>query len=642
MTTVTKDTQTYDGSQIQVLEGLEAVRVRPGMYIGNTTEKGLHHLLWELIDNSIDEHLGGHGSLIDVRINKDGSITVIDEGRGIPVDIHPTQHIPAARLVFTVLHAGGKFDGGGYELSGGLHGVGSAVVNALSEYLEVEISRNGKVYTDRYENGGKPVTKLTNTGELPTIGTSKGNGTKVTFKPDATIFETVKWDGELIQERLKEKAFLNEGLTIQYEDTRTGEKQTFHEKDGIAGFIKELNQDKDALSSILTFRGRSNGIEATVSMQYVDSSNETIISYVNNIPTHDGGTHVTGFKSGMTRMINNYVKQLDFAKETFDGKDVRSGLVAIVSLKHPTPQYEGQTKGKLSNSDARSAVDEIIQRDGQRLMDRHIMDLKSIFAHIKKIAKFRKKEEQLRVRLDSKEIKLQTNGKLSACLSRDASKNELFIVEGDSAGGTAKQGRNRHHQAVMPLRGKVLNVEKATMASVLKNAEIVSLFAALGCGYGDEFDITKLKYDKIVILTDADVDGSHIRILLMTLFHRFAPELITQGHLYRGIPPLYKITFDRRATKDNPNFEYVYSDTELKQVQADGRKTIKAIQRYKGLGEMDAEQLWDTTLNPDTRLLEQFTIDSMVEASKVTELLMGSKTEPRREFIIKNAHKAEM
>ena len=637
-----KNNKEYNGSSIQVLEGLEAVRVRPGMYIGSTNTRGLHHLLWEVVDNAIDEHLSGYADQIKVNIQKDGSVNVEDNGRGIPVDIHPKQKIPTARVIFTVLHAGGKFNNSGYNISGGLHGVGASVVNALSEWMDVEIYREGKTYIDRFENGGKPVTTLTKEGLLPTKGKTNKTGTRVSFKPDESIFETVEWDEDIIKERLKEKAYLNPGITISFYNEKTNESRVFHEEEGIAGFIKELTEDSETLSSIISFEGRVNGIEAQVSMQYVSSTTETIISYCNNIPTHDGGSHVTGFKTGLTRLINNYVKELNFAKDTFDGKDIRSGLVAIVSLRHPNPQYEGQTKGKLSNTDAKSSMEEIISNDGRKMMDRHVMDLKEIVEHIKKVAKIRLKEDQLKVKLDSKEVKLQTNGKLAMCFSKDPKKNELFIVEGNSAGGTAKQGRDREFQSVLPLRGKVLNVEKSSMEKALKNQEIISLYAALGCGYGEEFNIEKLKYDKIIILTDADVDGSHIRILLMTLFRRFSPELLTQGHVYRGVPPLYKITFDKKATKNNPNFEYAYSDKELKKIQEDGRRTIKSIQRYKGLGEMDADQLWETTLDPHTRILEQITVDSMAETSKVTELLMGSKTEPRREFIVKNAHKANL
>lgn len=638
----TEEKKEYNAQSIEVLEGLEAVRKRPGMYIGNTHTKGLHHLIWEIIDNSVDEHLSGYGNNIYFTIHSDGSITIKDEGRGIPIDVHKKMNLPTVRVVLTILHAGGKFGGGGYPISGGLHGVGSSVVNALSEFMDVEVSRDGNIYHDRYENGGTPVVALTKTGELPIIGKSDITGTSITFKPDESIFETVEWDADLIRTHLREKVFLNKHLYIHYLDERTGESEVFHEEDGIAGFIKELNEDKTIVTNILTLNGMSNGIEVDIAFQYTKDYNETIISYCNDIPTQDGGTHVTGIRGGMTRLINGYVKELKLAKTTFEGKDIRSGLVAVVSIKHPEPQYEGQTKGKLGSSDAKPAVEDVVQREGQKALDLRIMELKAIVEHIQETVKFHKKEESLKLNLQSKEIKLQTNGKLASCLSRDYANNEIYIVEGDSAGGTTKQGRDRKFQAVMPLRGKILNVEKASMETILANEEIVSLFSALGCGYGDNFDITKLKYGKIVILTDADVDGSHIRILLLTLFFRFAPELLTKGHVFRGVPPLYKATFDRKTTKAKPNFQYLYSDAELAAIQSDGRSTVKNIQRYKGLGEMDAEQLWETTLDPSTRLMEKITIDSMVESNKTTKLLMSKETEARRSFIVKNAHKAKI
>lgn len=635
-------TQEYNAGSIEVLEGLEAVRKRPGMYIGNTHSKGLHHMIWEILDNSIDEHLAGYANEIHFTINTDGSITISDNGRGIPVEIHPKMKLPTSRVVLTVLHAGGKFDNKAYALSGGLHGVGSSVVNALSEFLEVDISRNGQIYHDRFENGGKPVVTLTKKGELPVIGKTDQTGTKITFKPDASIFETTEWDVEIIQNRIKEKAYLNRHLTIYYKDERNGEEIVFHEEAGIVGFVKELNEDKDALTSILVIDGVSNNIEVEIAFQYTDDHTENVISYVNDVPTHEGGTHITGLRSGMTRLINGYVKDLNISKETFEGKDIRSGLTAIVSIKHPDPQYEGQTKGKLGSNDAKSAVEDVVTRVGQQVLDLRIMELKKIIEHVQSIVKLHKKEEALRVNLSSKEIRLQTNGKLATCSSNDTSKNELYIVEGDSAGGTTKQGRDRKHQAVLPLRGKILNVEKATMENAMRNQEIISLFAALGCGYGDNFDASKLKYDKIIFLTDADVDGSHIRVLLLTLLYRFAPELILDGHVYRGVPPLYRVQYDRKATKSRPNFEYMYSDAELNEQMKDKRTKIKNIQRYKGLGEMDADQLWETTMNPETRILERITIDSMLEASKITELLMSNKAEPRRKFIEKNAHKANI
>lgn len=639
---MTTETKHYGASSIEVLDGLEAVRKRPGMYIGNTNTKGLHHLIWEVLDNAIDEHLAGFCTDIYFNIHSDGAITIQDNGRGIPVEVHPKMGIPTERVVLTVLHAGGKFDNSTYALSGGLHGVGSSVVNALSEYLDIEIARDGKVYHDRFEKGGKPVVKLRKGNTLPVIGKSDETGTKIRFKPDATIFETTEWDVDIIKSRLKEKAYLNKDLTIYLEDERTQEKVTFHESDGIVGFIRELNEDKDAVSSILSINGISGNIEVDIAFQYTDGHTESVISYVNDVPTHEGGTHITGMRSGLTRLINGYVKDLNLFKDTFEGKDVRSGLTAIVSVKHPDPQFEGQTKGKLGSSDAKSAVEDVVTRVGQKVMDLRIMELKAILAHIQKIVKLHKKEEALRVNLYSKEVRLQTNGKLANCSSRDAAKNELYIVEGDSAGGTTKQGRDRKHQAVLPLRGKILNVEKASMENIMKNQEIISLFSALGTGYGDNYDGSKLNYDKIIMLTDADVDGSHIRVLLLTLFYRFAPQLLLDGHIYRGVPPLYRIQYDRRATAAKPNFEYVYSDAELQKKMADKRVKIKNIQRYKGLGEMDAEQLWETTMNPETRILERISIDNMMDAHKVTDLLMSSKTEPRRKFIEDNAHKANI
>ena len=636
------DNTEYNATYIEVLEGLEAVRKRPGMYIGNTHTQGLHHLIWEILDNSVDEYLAGVCTDIRFTLGKDNSITIADNGRGIPVELHTKMGIPTLRVVMTILHAGGKFGGNGYTYAGGLHGVGASVVNALSEFLEVTVKRNGGIYRDRYEQGGKPVGKLNKKGELPKIGDTEEHGTSVTFKPDATIFETTEWDIDVIKTHLREKTFLNKDLRIHFRDEKTGEEELFHEQEGIAGFIREMNENQETLSSILNIHGVSNDIEVDVSFQYVNSMSETIISYCNNIPTNEGGTHVTGLRGGMTRLINGYVKDLGISKDTFDGRDIRSGLVAVVSIKHPDPQYEGQTKTKLGNSNAKIAVEDVLQREGQKVMDLRVVDLKEIIEHIQHVMKLRKKEETNKVNLQSKEIKLQTNGKLANCTSRDSSKNELFLVEGDSAGGTAKQGRDRKHQAVLPLRGKVLNVEKASAEKALNNEEIVSLFSALGCGFGDNFDVTKLNYEKIVIMTDADVDGSHIRILLMTLFKRFAEELLIGGHIYRAVPPLYKISFNGKPTKTNPGFVYAYSDKELKTIQSKNRTKIKNIQRYKGLGEMDAEQLWETTLNPETRVLERITIDNLAEANGITDSLMGNKTEPRRLFIEKNAHKANI
>lgn len=640
---MTQKTNEYNGNSIDILEGLEAVRIRPGMYIGSTGSKGLHHLIYEIIDNGVDEHLAGFCSDITITINKNGSISIEDNGRGIPIDVHPKTGYTTERVIFTILHAGGKFGGSGYKISGGLHGVGASVVNALSAYLEVEVYKNGKIYKDRYENGGKPAVELSDEGELIPIGKTDKTGTKVTFYPDNTIFETIEWDSEIIKRRIKETTYLNKGLTIHFINKKIEEKETFHEERGIEGFIRDINSQYETITDVISFSGASNDIEVDIAMQYTKEFNEQIISYCNNIPTVEGGTHLTGMRSGLTRLINSYAKELGMIKEkdgTLDGKDVRCGLVAIISVKHKDPQYEGQTKGKLGSTDAKGAVEDVFTTEGQKFFDRNLEILKIIIENGIRSLRIRKKEEETRINVNNKEIKLQTNGKLASCISKNPDECEIVLVEGDSAGGTAKQGRDRKFQAILPLKGKIMNVEKQTLEKMLKYQEIRSMITAFGCGYGDEFDITKLKYDKIIILTDADVDGSHIRTLLLTFFFRYMKELIFSGKIYRGLPPLYKIEYETyKGKKKIKEFKYVYSDKELETVRKELGEKIVSIQRYKGLGEMSADQLWETTLSPETRRLAQITIEDIVESNYVTELLMGSKVEPRREFIIEEAKK---
>ena len=633
---------TYDADSIAVLEGLEAVRKRPGMYIGSVSTKGLNHLVYEIVDNAVDEHLAGFCNLIEVYLEKDGSATIIDNGRGVPVGMHQ-KGIPAARVVYTTLHAGGKFDDSSYKTSGGLHGVGSSVVNALSTYMDVKISRDGGIHHDRYERG-IPVVKLEG-GLLPIIGKTKKTGTEVNFLPDDTIFEKTKFKAEEIKSRLHETAYLNPTLTIIFEDRRGAEveREEFHEEDGILGFIRDLNQKDEVIHEPIYFKGQAEGIEVEAVVQYVNEFHENVLGFCNNIYNAEGGTHLTGFKTTFTTVMNQYARELGILKEkdaNFTGADIRNGMTAIVSIKHPDPRFEGQTKTKLDNPDAAKATSKVTNDEIIHFFDRNLDTLKKVLSCAEKAAKIRKTEEKAKTNLLTKQkYSFDSNGKLANCESRDASKCEIFIVEGDSAGGSAKTARDRMYQAILPIRGKILNVEKASIDKVLANAEIKTMINAFGCGfsegYGNDFDISKLRYDKIVIMTDADVDGAHISTLLLTLFYRFMPELIFEGHVYLAMPPLYK------AMPKNGQEEYLYDDKELEKY----RKRVNVpftLQRYKGLGEMDAEQLWETTLNPATRVMKRVEIEDARMASAVTELLMGTEVPPRRAFIHENANEAEL
>lgn len=633
---------TYDAESISVLEGLEAVRKRPGMYIGSVSTKGLNHLIYEIVDNAVDEHLAGYCSEVRVTLEKDGSATVADNGRGVPVGMH-AKGVPAARLVYTTLHAGGKFDDSAYKTSGGLHGVGSSVVNALSVYMDVEISREGYIHHDRYEKG-LPVVELED-GLLPKIGKTKKTGTKVNFLPDDTIFEKTKFKADDVKSRMHETAYLNPSLTIIFEDLRGAEKEkiVYHEPDGILGFIKDLNSKKEAIHEPVYFKGESDGIEVEAAFQYVNEFHENILGFCNNIYNSEGGTHLTGFKTTFTTVINQYARELGILKEkdsNFTGADVRNGMTAIVSIKHPDPRFEGQTKTKLDNPDASKATSKVTGEEIVRYFDRNLENLKKVIGCAEKSAKIRKTEEKAKTNLLTKQkYSFDSNGKLANCESRDASKCEIFIVEGDSAGGSAKTARDRMYQAILPIRGKILNVEKASIDKVLANAEIKTMINAFGCGfsegYGNDFDISKLRYDKIIIMADADVDGAHISTLLLTLFYRFMRELIDEGHIYIAMPPLYK------AMPKKGEEEYLYDDKALEKYRKthDGPFTL---QRYKGLGEMDAEQLWETTLNPETRILKRVEIEDARMASDVTEMLMGTEVPPRRTFIYENAAEAEL
>lgn len=634
--------ENYGASNITVLEGLEAVRKRPGMYIGSVSTKGLNHLIYEIVDNSVDEHLAGACDTIKVTLEADGSATVEDNGRGIPVGMHE-KGVSAERLVFTTLHAGGKFDNAAYKTSGGLHGVGSSVVNALSSRLTVRVKNGGFIYEDKYERG-IPVLELKD-GLLPVVGKTRETGTIINFLPDDTIFDRTRFKEDEVKSRLHETAYLNPDLTIIFTDLRKEEKEvvTFHEPEGIIGFIKDMNKSKETIHDVIYYAGESEGIAVEVALQYVNEFHENVLGFCNNIYNSEGGTHLTGFKTQFTNVINNYARELNVLKEkdqNFTGADVRNGMTAVISIKHPDPRFEGQTKTKLDNQDAAKAVAKITGDEIVRFFDRNLETLKNVISCAEKAAKIRRTEEKAKTNMLTKQkFSFDSNGKLANCESKDPSKCEIFIVEGDSAGGSAKMARNRMYQAILPIRGKILNVEKASIDKVLANAEIKTMINAFGCGfsegYGNDFDISKLRYDKIIIMSDADVDGAHISTLLLTLFYRFMPDLIFEGHVYIAMPPLYK------AMPAKGKEEYLYDDKALEKY----RKTHKGsftLQRYKGLGEMDAGQLWETTLDPERRLLKKVEIEDARMASEMTEMLMGTDVLPRRAYIYEHAQDAEL
>ena len=632
----------YDADSITVLEGLEAVRKRPGMYIGSVGTKGLNHLIYEIVDNSVDEHQAGACSQIRVTLEADGSCTVRDNGRGIPVEMHK-KGMAAERIVLSTLHAGGKFDNNAYKTSGGLHGVGSSVVNALSAHLEVNVYKNGQIHHDAYERG-IPTVELID-GLLPVVGKTRETGTEINFLPDPEIFEKTRFKADWLKSRLHETAYLNPKLTILYENKRAGEaeKVTYSEPDGIVAYVRELNSTKTPIHDPIYFKGVSDQIEVEVAFQFVDAFEENVLGFCNNIFTQEGGTHLAGFKTRFTQMINSYAKELGILKEKdtkFTGPDTRNGMTAVVAVKHPDPIFEGQTKTKLASADATKAVFSVTGDELQLYFDRNLEVLKAIIACAEKSAKIRKAEERAKTNMLTKSrFSFDSNGKLANCESREAEKCEIFIVEGDSAGGSAKMGRNRRYQAILPIRGKILNVEKASMDKVLANAEIKTMINAFGCGfsegYGNDFDIAKLRYHKIVLMTDADVDGSHIDTLLLTFLYRFMPELIQNGHVYIAMPPLFKVI--PKKGKE----EYLYDEKALERYRRTHTGEF-TLQRYKGLGEMDAEQLWETTLNPENRVLKRVEIEDARMASEITEMLMGSDVPPRRQFIYDHADEAEI
>ena len=628
----------YDASQIQVLEGLEAVRKRPGMYIGSTSSEGLHHLVWEIVDNSIDEALAGFATNIQVIIEKDNSITVIDDGRGIPVDIQEKTGRPAVETVFTVLHAGGKFGGGGYKVSGGLHGVGSSVVNALSTSLDVKVYKDGKIYYQEYRRGHV-------VDDLKVIGETELHGTTVHFVPDPEIFtETTEYNFDKLATRIRELAFLNRGLHISIEDTRPEEpeKREYYFEGGIKSYVEYLNQNKTVLfDEPIYLEGEQQDITVEVSLQYTDGYHSNLLSFANNIHTYEGGTHESGFKTALTRVVNDYARKQKLMKENdenLSGEDVREGITAVISVKHPDPQFEGQTKTKLGNSEVRAVTDRLFSEHllkflmenptvGKQIVEKGLLASKARLAA--------KRAREMTRRKGALEIS-NLPGKLADCSSNDPEQCELFIVEGDSAGGSAKQGRNREFQAILPIRGKILNVEKASMDKILANDEIRSLFTAMGTGFGEDFDVSKARYHKLVIMTDADVDGAHIRTLLLTLFYRYMRPVVEAGYVYIAQPPLYGVKQGKNITYVQPGKD---AEENLKKVIESLPQTPKpSVQRYKGLGEMDDHQLWETTMNPENRLMLRVSVEDAIEADQIFEMLMGDKVEPRRAFIEENAH----
>ena len=626
--------QSYDESQIQVLEGLEAVRKRPGMYIGSTSSRGLHHLVYEIVDNSIDEALAGFCKNIEVTINEDNSITVIDDGRGMPVGIHPKMGKATVEVIMTVLHAGGKFGGGGYKVSGGLHGVGASVVNALSEYCEVTVKREGFIWQQKYSRGNVLC-------DLTKIGESDEHGTKVLFKPDHEIFEDTVFDFEVLSSRLRELAFLNKGIAIILRDKREDEERVekYHYEGGIKEFVSYLNRNKEVLhESPIYVEGEKDGIIAEIALQYNDGYNENLYSFANNIDTIEGGTHLAGFKSALTRAINDYAKRFGHIKDNdknLSGDDAREGLTAVVSVKISEPQFEGQTKTKLGNSEVRGVVDSIVAEGVSIFLEENPAVGKIIIDKALMAARARDAARKARELTRKSVLERSTlPGKLADCSSKDPSECEIYIVEGDSAGGSAKQGRDRKFQAILPLRGKILNVEKQRLDRILSADSIRSMVTAFGAGIGKDFDVEKLRYNRIIIMTDADVDGAHIRTLLLTFFYRYMRPLIDEGHVFIAQPPLFKVSKGKRE-------EYAYTEPELEKILEDfgGKDSSINIQRYKGLGEMNANQLWDTTMDPEHRILKKATVSDAIAADEIFTILMGDKVEPRREFIQKNAKK---